>query len=106
MNTTTTPAARSNFIALGTQGSYSVGSDRYPCTVIAVSPSGHRVTVRDVTVTEWTAYPDSRGVAFEDDGKGRLTTYTRRQDGTYREQGSAYGRLALTGWKAYQDPSF
>lgn len=105
MTSTTTSAALSNAPAVGTRASYAVGSDRYPCTVVAVSRSGHRVTVRDVNVTVWTPFPDSRGVEFEDNGKGRVTVYTRRQDGTYREVGSR-GRLAFTGWKAYQDPSF
>lgn len=91
---------------VGTRASYSVGSDRHPCTVVAVSPSGHRITVRSVRVTEWTAYPDSHGVAFEDDGLGEEMTFTRRANGRYRHAGWNFGGISFDGWGAYQDPSF
>lgn len=105
MKTSTTPAA-SNVPAVGTRASYSVGSDRYPCTVIAVSPSGHRITVREVRVTEWTAFPESRGAAFEDDGKGKEMVFTRRANGRYRHAGWKFGGISFGEWGAYQDPSF
>jgi hypothetical protein len=93
---------------VGMAASYSVGSDRYPCTVVAVSPSGHRIVVRDVAVTAWTPFPDCRGVAFSDDGKGATRVFTRRKSGYYREPGCTWGSgLTLgKGWRAYQDPSF
>ena len=105
MNTSTTSAA-SNVPAVGTRASYSVGSDRYPCTVVAVSPSGHRITVREVKVTEWTAFPDSHGVAFEDNGQGATRVFTRRANGRYRHAGWSHGGISFGEWGAYQDPSF
>lgn len=89
---------------VGTRGSFSVGSDRYPCTVIAVSPSGYRVTVQEDRVTVYTPFPDCSGDEFERNPQGRTMVFTRRQNGRYRQTGG--GSLSLDGWMAHQDPSF
>lgn len=95
-----------NIPQVGTHGSFGIGSDSYPCTVIAVSPSGHRVTVQEDRVVRYTPFPDSVGVEFERDTNGRTTVFTRRRNGRYREAGANYGGLSLGEWAAHRDPSF
>lgn len=104
MNTNTANTA--NVPAVGTPCSYRAGSDVYPATVVAVSPSGHRVTVRNARVTEWTPFPDSRGVRFEPNPNGAVEVYTRRADGRYRPVGCDFGSLSFAGYAAHRDPSF
>lgn len=103
--TTTTPST-SSLPQVGTHGSYSIGSDSYPCTVVAVSPSGHRVTVETDETTKSTPFPDSTGIEFARREGGRRTVFTRRANGRYRMAGANYGSLSLTGWYSHQDPSF
>ena len=95
-----------SLIVVGTHGSYSVGSDTYPCTVVEVSKSGHRVVIETDETTKWTAFPDSRGVEFARREGGRRMVFTRRADGHYRMAGANFGGLSLSGWYSHQDPSF
>lgn len=94
------------FIGVGTPGFFILGSDRYPCTVIAISKTGHRITVQQDEVQRWAPHPDCYGMEFRRNAAGRVTTFTRRRDGRYREQGANYGYLSLGGWSAYSDPHF
>jgi hypothetical protein len=91
---------------VGTPCYFWTWTDRYPGIVTEVSPTGHRVTVRQVQVVRWTPHPDCRGVEFADDGTGRVRTFTRRRNGTYREQGADYGGIKFGAWEAYSDPHF
>ncbi len=95
------------FPAVDVHGFYTSGSDRYPCTVVAVSPSGHRVTVeQDDYKVE--ADPDGHDqhYVFRRREGGQKRVFTRREDGSYRPVGSRYGRLVLGEWDAHQDPHF
>lgn len=105
MSTSTTSAA-SNVPAVGTPCAFGVGSDLYPGTVVSVSPSGHRIIVREVKVTEWSAFPGCTGMAFEDDGCGAVRVFTRRKNGRYRQAGWSHNGVSFGEWGAYQDPSF
>ena len=95
-----------NVPVIGTRGSSRIGSDTYPCTVIAVSPSGHRITVQQDRVVRYTPFPESRGAEFARNENGETTIFTRRRDGRYRQAGCNYGGLSLGEWAAYRDPSF
>lgn len=95
-------------IQVGQQVSYSVGSDRYPAEVVSVSPSGHRIVVRDARVLRYS----EQGVALviEADPAGEMHTYTRRKIGArtiYRRAGWDHSGLDLDrGWRGFSDPSF
>ena len=91
---------------VGTHGSYNVGSDTHPCTVVSVSPSGHQVTVEEDDVTRWSPFPESEGLEFARREGGPSRLFTRRADGSYREVGSHGGYLHLGGWRAHRNPSF
>lgn len=95
-------------IQVGQQVSYSVGSDRYPAEVVSVSPSGHRVIVRDARVLRYSE--QGVAVAIESDADGAKHTYTRRKVGTriiYRRAGWEHSGLDLDhGWRGFSDPTF
>lgn len=100
MNTTSTPV-------VGTHGCYGYGADAYPCTVVEVSPSGHKVVIEQDDVTKWTPFPDSHGVEFARREGGPRRTFTRRANGRYGAVGSKRsGGVSFNGWYAHQDPSF
>lgn len=81
--------------APGKAATYSIGSDYYPYTIVAVSKAGTKLTVRRDSAR--------RGV-FEP-ATGEDETAFRGQDGTYRLTGR-YGRLTV-GERTYDmDPSF
>ena len=104
--TTQTASASASLPTVGTHGSYSVGSDSYPCTVVKVSPSGHQITVETDETTKSTAFPDSTGIEFARREGGERTVFTRRANGRYRMAGANFGGLSLGGWYSHQDPSF
>lgn len=83
---------------------FQVGTDRYPGTVVAVSRSGHRVTVRHDRVVRWSS-PEGRAEEIAEDPKGELTTFSRRSDGRYYRVGSRQ-RVWFGRWNGYQDPTF
>lgn len=105
MNTATPAAA---VPALNTPGYFTSGSDRYPCTVTAVSKSGHTVTVRreEYRVVSGSAHDGSAKYEFTPGTGPGSEVFTRRQDGTYRRKGNSYSVLVLGAWDAYYDPHF
>lgn len=95
-------------ISIGTHGYYTSGSDRYPCTVVEVSESGHRVVVEqdDYTVVEGSIYEGNAKYEFIRRKGGVSLTFTRRKDGKYRLEGDSYNILVLGEWGAHYDPHF
>lgn len=94
---------------IGTPGCYQIGSDRHPVTVIAVSPSGHRLVTRraKATMVGGSALSEHQEYEFEADPNGEIIHFTRRGDGRYRLVGATtYGTLSLGRYGAYRDPSF
>jgi hypothetical protein len=107
--TTQTASASSNLPVVGTHGSYSVGSDSYPCTVVAVSRSGHQVTVQNDSYRVSSGSEQTGDVVYEfaRNLEGGTQVFTRRANGRYRRAGAKHGSLYLQhGWQAHQDPSF
>lgn len=117
MNTTEKREPTSPFRA-GDGCTYTIGTDEYPCTVVRVSPTGHRVDV----VMDRALIRGHHEVAQEDQfevdgvlfqvGNGPPRTFTRRSTGdataprwTWIEKGHRYGHLTL-GRSHYLDPSF
>jgi len=106
MPMTTKTASTASLPVVGTHGSFSVGSDSYPCTVVEVSKSGHRVVIEQDEVVRSTPFPDSTGIEFARREGGSRTVFTRRANGRYRMAGAKWGGLSLSGWYSHQDPSF
>ena len=87
----------------GTHGSFQVGSDRYPCTVVAVSPSFRKATVQRDTYK--VTLPDG-GYEFTRDLNGEQLVFTLRKNGKYDRAGRQGQWLNLQGWDAYYDRDF
>jgi hypothetical protein len=97
---------------VGDLASFGYGADSYPYTVVAVSPSGHQVTLQSRK-----AYACKGNNPFEgrqhymtvEDPNGALEVFTRRKDGRYRPRGSSYRGCPSVGFghaTYYQDPHF
>jgi len=67
--------------------------DRIPCDVIAISKSGHRVTLRErgSKRCDDNGLSESQSYMTYEDPDGRTFTATRRKDGAYRLSGWKYG---------------
>ena len=106
--TQTTQTASPALPTVGTPGFYTSGSDRYPCTVVSVSRSGHRIVVEqdNQKVVSGSGQDGSAKYEFSRNPGGPNRVYTRRQDGSYRGAGGSYSRLVLGEWDAYYDPHF
>jgi hypothetical protein len=79
---------------VGDLASYGHGGDSYPYTVIAVSKSGHKVTLqrRRWRCTKGNHHHEaSKRVLTWEDPEGEVMVATRRKDGAYRV-GRAYAR--------------
>ena len=65
--------------------------DRYPGTIIAVSPSGAKVTVREDKAirTDDNGMSQCQSYRFERDPEGCVHTFHRQGDGTYKSNGDA-----------------
>lgn len=98
---TTTPA-------INQHGSFNVGSDTNPCTVVEVSKSGHRVTVEvdDFRAGPGHDYYGQQNWVCERRVGGARKVFTRRASGHYVAVGCKYSVLSTDGWFAYRDPSF
>lgn len=94
-------------IAVGMGATYSIGSDRYACTVIKVSKSCHKITTRDdkATRTDSNGISEDQRYSYERDPNGEVREFYRNSSGSYgnRTQG---GRLGLGRRSTYLDPSF
>jgi hypothetical protein len=95
---------------IGTHGYYSIGSDAYPVTVIAVSKSGKKITVQyDKFYGDKENGHDYFGQQkwrYERNENGRIEDF-RWSDRRKRFQGKGgTGSVYLNGWFAKQDPSF
>lgn len=87
---------------------HTIGSDRYPMTVISVSGDKGTVLyarmdrVRGPELFE----ADTRQVAGRIQDDPTLRKYTLRKDGRYREASHGYGTLTIGRRELYYDPSF
>jgi hypothetical protein len=86
-------------------------TDRSPATIIAVSASGKRVTVREdkATRTDSNGMSDAQSYTYEPDDNGVERAYTLRKNGRWVQVGqSAKGgaRLSIGSRSKYHDYSF
>lgn len=80
-------------------------TDRTACTVVAVSKTGHKVTVREDKAirTDTNGMSECQSYAYEENPEGREFVYYRNAEGLYLDHGS---RLVLGARSAYHDYSF
>ena len=94
---------------VGDPATYSVGSDSYPATVVAVSKSGHRVTLQDDDwkVVSGSMVDGSAKYTYSPYPQGPTRVATRRADGSYRLVGWSSGGWVGFGRRVkHYDPSF
>lgn len=82
-------------------------TDRQACTVIEVSPSGHRVTAQydTATRTDSNGMSDAQSYEFERNEQGATRVFSRRKNGDYRLVGGT-ARLLVGVRSHYHDYSF
>lgn len=81
-------------------------TDRHAATVVAVSASGHKVTVREdkATRTDTNGMSDCQDYTYEPNPEGVEHTFYRRADGKYGRKGGK--GLVLGTRRSYHDYSF
>lgn len=88
---------------VGMGATYSIGSDMYPCTVIAVMRNGRTIRLSHDTIK-------GRGKLFVPNmnpvDECEVIVATLRSDGRYMERGTNYGFIRLGKRRNYHDPSF
>lgn len=94
---------------VGMGATYTIGSDRYPYTIIAVSASGKRCTIQQ----DETKRMDKNGMSeqqtyrFIPNPEAEKKVISLRQDGRWREVGSGGAGFYTIGDRdCYRDPSF
>ena len=94
-------------IVAGMGATYGIGSDRYAVTVVAVSPTGRKVTTRDDRATrlDKNGMSEDQSYAYERDPRGGERTFYRDAGGRYGNKTHG-GHLALGVRRAYHDYSF
>jgi len=97
--------------AVGSAATWSNGRDSWPATVIAVSRTGHRVTIREdkAIVISGSEHDGSAQYRYEPDPNGREIIFTRRSERggvAYRQEGSRWTAVSFGRRRAYRDPSF
>ncbi len=94
----------------GTGATMSVGSDRYPFTVVKIlSPKRVVLQADDYKRTDSNGFSESQQYDFRRDDTGAQTIVSLRKDGSWRRVGeSLHGgsRYHLGHRTAYSDPSF
>jgi hypothetical protein len=82
-------------------------TDRVAATVVEVSKTGHRVTVREdhAIRTDTNGMSDAQSYRYEPNSNGRTYVATRRKNGSYRVTGTEM-RVLFGGRTHYHDYSF
>ena len=92
---------------IGMGATISVGSDRYPATVIQVTQNGKRVVIQedDATRTDNNGLSESQTYTFQTNPNGTIHIVTLRKDGRYRISGGQTP-VWIGSRDKYLDPSF
>jgi hypothetical protein len=94
---------------IGTHGTYQIGTDSYPVTVVGVERNGRVVTVQFDTAKHNAGsnyYGIQRHMIYRNE-KGRTEKFTWKPSAQcYTLKGRPHGFLHLGEWKAYTDPCF
>lgn len=93
----------------GTPGSYSVGSDVYPCTVFGWTKSGKTLWVQNAgyRVVEGSAHNGTAVYECWPNALNPIRKVTwRAKSRTFRFKGWKHGSVSIGKFYAYQDPHF
>jgi hypothetical protein len=97
-------------VKVGMEATWNSGSDCYPCTIIAKSKLGKRITIQDAEdkVISGSQHDGSAKYEYKANPAGRIQAATYRKDGVYRLQGygKGYGIVNIGFYRRYYDPSF
>ena len=106
-------------ISSGQGGTYSIGTDTYPITIVGWSKSGKTIFYRSArsVATKDSNFYGVRGEQchqFIEDPNAIIEVATWRRPGTkqqgntgcFRPKGSTYSRIETDGYGAYRDPHF
>lgn len=93
-------------LVVGLGATYCIGSDRYACTVVSVSPNKRKVIVQfdKATRTDDSGMSEDQHYSYERDVSGELKEMFRRRDGRYAN-GVHGGGLLLGKRSHYYDYS-
>jgi hypothetical protein len=99
-------------ISAGQGGSYGIGSDSYPVTIIGWTKSGKTLYYRSAIAraTKDSDYYGTQTYLFIADPSAPVKTATwrtgRRTGGAFRPKGSTNGYVSTNGYRKRMDPSF
>ena len=96
-------------IKVGQGVTYSIGSDRYPYTVVEVAgPKRIVVQADNYRRIDKNGISESQTYEYSPNPDACRVVLTKRSDGAWRREGESKGgaRFSFGGRQAYQDPSF
>lgn len=96
-------------VKVGDGATFSIGSDRYPYTVVEVVNDRKVIVQRDdYRRTDKNGFSESQTNEYTPNLEARRQVITKRKNGGWYEQGQAIGsgRFSLGVRRAYQDPCF
>lgn len=94
-------------IQVGQGATYSIGSDRYPYTVVQVVSDRKIVVQRDdYRRTDTNGFSESQTYEYTPNPNAGKTVLTKRKNGRWHEQGQSMnsGGYHIGSRQAYQDP--
>jgi len=96
-------------IGAGQGGSYSVGSDRHPITIIGWTKSGKTIYYRAANAkrTDSNGLSECQSYEFTPNPNGRVSVATwRRRAKRFKPKGHSFANIWTNGYDKYSDPSF
>jgi len=96
-------------IEVGQGGSYGIGSDRYPVTIIGWTKSGKTIWYQTATGkrTDNNGMSECQSYEFTPNPNGRVSVGTwRRRVNSFQPKGDNCGYIGTNGYDQYRDPSF
>lgn len=96
-------------LKVGDGATYSIGSDRYPLTIVEIVSDRKVILQRDnYRRTDKNGLSESQTYEYTPNPEARRVVVTKRKNGGWYEQGQSIGsgRYSLGVRRAYQDPSY
>lgn len=109
MTTDTITLPNGDTITKGQGGSYTIGSDIYPVTIVGWSPSGRTIYYRraHAHATGASDYYGEQAYLFTDNAEAPTQAATwRRAASAFRPKGDKCGTVKTDGYDAYTDSAF
>ena len=96
-------------VSAGQGGSYHIGSDTYPVTIVGWSKSGKTVFYQAAVArpTKDSDFYGTQSHLFVADPSAPVKKATwRKGDESFRPKGSKHGSIGTSGYRSYLDPGF